>query len=68
VNWQQPNGREGFQLSECGGFSVCRIGPEGSRFYEAWRTRAHPEGPHLIATNLPSADEARRIAGEDVEP
>lgn len=39
------------------------VGAQG-RFYEAWRSRAHEEGPHLIATNLPSAEEARRLCEE----
>ena len=50
--------------SEDGRYSVCQIGgSEG--FYEAWRTRKHEDGPHLISTNLPDAQEARKACLED---
>jgi hypothetical protein len=53
------------QTSKCGRYSVCAIGyAKGTWFYEAWQTRAHDEGAHLIATNLPSAEEARRLVEE----
>jgi hypothetical protein len=54
------------QRSKCCRYSVCAIGfDNGHRgFYESWVTRSHPEGPHLIATNLPSAEEARRLCEE----
>jgi hypothetical protein len=54
-----------YQKSSDGRYSVCAIGyAQGEWFYEAWQTRAHEEGPHLIATNLPSAEEARRLCEE----
>lgn len=54
-----------YQKSHDGRYSVCAIGyAQGEWFYESWATRAHPEGPHLIATNLPSAEEARRLCEE----
>ena len=52
-------------VSDCGTYSVCKIGINGSAVYEAWRTRAHRDGPHLVATNLDSADLARQICEAD---
>lgn len=50
------------QFSECGRYSVCAIGLGDQRYvYEAWQTRAHPSGPHLIASNIASAAEARQL-------
>lgn len=51
------------QRSKCGRYSVCAIGFDNGHtgFFESWQTRAHEEGPHLIATNLPSAEDARRL-------
>ena len=51
--------------SECGRYSVCKIGFKNGHFYEAWRTRAHKDGPHLIAHNIADAKEARRLAEAD---
>ena len=53
------------QVSECGRYSVCKIGGRDGYRYETWRTRAHPEGPHLVAHNLETADEAKRMAEAD---
>ena len=55
------------QKSSCGRYSVCAIGFDTGRagFFEAWRTRAHAEGPHLISTNLKTADQARRMCEAD---
>lgn len=54
------------QVSADGRYSVTRIGVgEGAYRYETWRTRAHAEGPHLVAVNLTTSDEARKRAEED---
>jgi len=53
------------QKSTCGEYSVCAIGVGKGHFYEAWRTRSHKEGPHLISTNLASAAEARQACEGD---
>ena len=52
-------------LSDCGGYSVAKIGGKDGVRYEVYRTRAHPEGVHLVAHNLETATEAKRLAGED---
>ena len=52
-------------VSDCGFYSVCKIGGKDGVAYEVYRTRAHPEGPHLVAHNLETATEAKRLAGED---
>jgi len=52
-------------LSDCGCYSVCKIGGKDGVAYEVWRRREHPEGPHLVAHNLETAKEAKRLAGED---
>ena len=65
VNWQKVPPSAYAQVSECGRFSVCRIGFGDGHRFEAWRTRAHPDGPHLIATNLPTSQAARDAAGKD---
>ena len=51
-------------VTEDGTYSVCQIGGKDG-FFEAWRTRAHKDGPHLISTNLANAQEARRACAED---
>lgn len=48
-----------------GRHSVCRIGLGGRTVYEAWRTRAHPAGPSLLATGLATAEEARARCLDD---
>jgi hypothetical protein len=54
-----------FQKSRDGCYSVAAIGyAQGKWFYEAWQTGKHPQGLLLIATNLPSAEEARRLCEE----
>ena len=65
MNWQPTPATAYAQLSECGRFSVCRIGFGDGHFFEAWRTRSHEDGPHLIATNLPTSQAARDAAEED---
>jgi hypothetical protein len=52
-------------VSDCGGYSVAKIGGKDGVRYEVYRTRAHPEGVHLVAHNLETATEAKRLAGED---
>jgi hypothetical protein len=54
------------QTSKDGCYSVCAIGyAQGKWFYEAWATRAHEDGSHLISTNLPTAAEARAMCEAD---
>lgn len=55
------------EKSSCGAYSVCAIGRDATHagFWEAWRTRAHVDGPHLIATNLDTLESARRACEED---
>ena len=53
------------QKSKCGEYSVCAIDMGKGHFYEAWRTRAHKDGPLLISTNLKSAAEARAMCEAD---
>lgn len=57
-------------VSDCGFYSVTRIGYQNESgqkggFYEAWRRRAHPDGPHLIASNLATSAEARHLCERD---
>ena len=60
MNWQKP--ARYAQVSTCGRYSVAKIGFNGGACYELWQTRAHPEGSHLVATNLKSSQEARELA------
>ena len=46
-------------------YSICSIGFNGSRCYEVWRTRLHEAGPHLVAHNIATAAEARKLAEAD---
>lgn len=52
-------------VSDCGMYSVAKIGTENGRIYETWRTRKHPDGPHLVAVNLATSAEARKLAEQD---
>ena len=63
MNWRKPTAYA--QLSSCERYSVAKIGFNGGAMYEAWRTRQHPEGPHLVSTNLQTADDARTVCEED---
>ena len=63
MNWQNP--ARYAQVSECGRYSVCRIGIGDGQFLEAWRTRQHPDGPHLVSTNLKTALDARKACEAD---
>lgn len=65
MKWEQASAKHYAQLSADGRYSVARIGFNGGQCFEAWRTRAHAEGPHLIATNLPTSQAARDTAEED---
>ena len=65
MKWQKTNASAYAQVSECGRYSVCRIGIAGGQFYEAWRTRQHEDGPHLVDTNLPTSQAAREAAEQD---
>ena len=51
-------------VSDDGRYSVCQIGGKDG-FFEAWRTRKHPDGPHLISTNLATPAAARQACVED---
>lgn len=65
MKWQRKS--KFAEQSDTAMYSVCAIafGSPGGGFFEAWRTRRHPEGPHLIATNLKTASEARKLCIED---
>lgn len=63
MNWRKHDAYA--IVSECGRYSICSIGYNGGRAFEAWRTRAHAEGPHLISTNLESAEAARAACEAD---
>ena len=65
MNWQKPT--RFAQLSEDGRYSVAKIGNEVGHFYEAYRTRQHVDGPHLISTCLKTPDEARAQCEADDE-
>ena len=67
MNWKEV--RSNLWRSDCGryevdGLVVCNVhGPV--RVYEARRTRAHGDGPHLVAANIPTAVEAKKLAEAD---
>ena len=63
MNWQPP--ARYAQVSEDGRYSICRVGIGDEQFVEAWRTRKHQEGPHLVSTNLKSAQDARNACEAD---
>lgn len=52
------------EVSECGCYSVCAIGGEKGWAFEAYRTRQHPEGPHLVIHNV-TAQDARAACEAD---
>ena len=60
MNWLPPT--QYAQLSKDGRYSVAKIGISDRRaIYEGWQTRQHPDGPHLICTNQPTAQAAREL-------
>ena len=65
MNWRDATAAAWHQTSEDGRYSVCRIVLRSGAMFEAWRTRAHEDGPHLISTNLPTSQAARTVAEED---
>ena len=65
LTWSRPARRA--QMSACEEYSICAIGQPPSLWYEAWRTRAHPDGPGLIRTRLPNAEAARKVCSEHKE-
>jgi len=65
VKWEPPNKPDGYQYSECRRYSVCKVDWFSVPYFEAWRTRDHRDGPHLVATRLPTSDAARCAAEED---
>ena len=72
MNWQRATAADWHQLSADGRYSVVRINLKDGAVYEAWRTRAHADGPGCIeisprrfAVRLPTSAEARRICEED---
>lgn len=64
MNWNRAS--KYAEKSECGRYSICAIGFEGSAggFFEVWQTRQHKDGSHLVATNLRTAADGRQIAEE----
>ena len=63
LGWKRRS--EVAELSTCETYSVCTIRTEDGHFYEAWKTRQHPDGPGCIQTGLPTADFAKRLCAED---
>lgn len=63
MNWQKPTRYS--QLSEDGRYSVAKIGLGDHIVYDAYRARAHEDGPGLIQSCLKSADEARQLCEAD---
>ena len=59
MKWRKHDGSA--IVSEDGRYAIARLGAA----YEVWRTRKHEEGPHLCATNIGDAQEARRLAEAD---
>ena len=51
-------------VSDDGCYSIARTGGDSGRF-EVWRTRKHEAGPHLVAHNIATAAEARKLAEAD---
>jgi hypothetical protein len=67
MNWLEIPGNKYAVRSECGRYSVCKIGSESGRFtYSAWRTQSHPSGRFQLSTNLPDATTAKLLC-EDYE-
>lgn len=66
MNWQDPS--KYAQVSTDGAYSICAIRTEGGPFYEAWRTRQHPEGPGMIQTGIQTAEFARKLCEEAADP
>jgi hypothetical protein len=54
-------------VSEDGCYSIAKIGGSGGYRYEVYRTRRHPEGVHLVAHNIATPAEARKLAQADSE-
>ena len=52
-------------VSECGCYTVAKIGGKDGHRYEVWRSRKHPEGVHLVAHNIATSIEARKLAEAD---
>jgi hypothetical protein len=65
MKWARALRSSDYQLSEDGRYSVCRVGNSLGERFEAWRTRAHPDGPHLVATGLITSQAARDAAEGD---
>jgi chromosomal replication initiation ATPase DnaA len=63
MNWHKPTAYAQRSMCEC--YSVAKVGTGKGHVYEAWRSRAHPHGPHLIAVNLPSAAAAKAVCEQD---
>jgi len=64
MKWQPANSTS--WTSDCGRYSVCRVtyvdakGPQPR--YEAWRRRAHPEGPGRLPGTFIARHEAETAA------
>ena len=48
-------------VSDCGCYSVTKIGA----YYEAWRRRAHPDGPKMLDTHIETSADARKLCERD---
>ena len=70
MKWGTPKGASATDaqyaiVSSCGRYAISKIGFSGGCFYEARRTRLHDEGPHLVATNIKTPDDARALCEAD---
>ena len=70
MKWGRPKGASAVDaqyaiVSSCGQYAIAKIGFSGGCFYEARRTRLHPEGPHLVSTNIKTPDDARALCEAD---
>jgi hypothetical protein len=65
VNWQPIPDNKYALRSDCGRYSVCKIGSESGRFtYSAWLTPTHPCGRFQLSTNLPDANTAKLVCDD----
>jgi hypothetical protein len=52
-------------VSDCGRYSVAKIGGKDGVAYEVWRRRTHPAGPGLVEHGIIDSRQARKIAERD---
>lgn len=66
MKWRKPKNQSAInaqyaEVSDDARYSVCQIGTK----FEAWRTRVHDEGPHLVMTNIDTRAAARAACEAD---